>query len=115
MLNAEKYREEIFREAKKETGGFPLACSVQNISNVVGYENTIKWLLSEYKPPWLKNGDDLKPGDWIMVRDRLSEPWLKKQFAYYYCGSFYCSATDYALSTGICFGWNYARLPEKGE
>ena len=34
--------------------------------NVESIEN---WLNAEHKePPLLKNGDGLKPGDWIMVR-----------------------------------------------
>lgn len=44
-------------------------------------ENIEKWLNAEYvepEPPLLENGDGLKPGDLIMVRDKNSDVWKKK-------------------------------------
>lgn len=121
MLNAEKYRDEIFKRAKRNkldcnNYQFPLAFAVDEISGeALGLEKTIEWLLSEYEPPILKNGDGLKVGDWIMVRDYASGKWLKKQFAYYYGGMFYCSCANFKLDHGVCNCWKYARLPEEGE
>lgn len=39
-----------------------------------GNERILQWLNAEHEkpePPLLENGDNLKPGDWISVKDRL--------------------------------------------
>ena len=41
-----------------------------------GNERILQWLNAEHEkpePPLLENGDDLKPEDWISVKDRLPE------------------------------------------
>lgn len=84
--------------------------------------NTIKdienWLNAEYvkpEPSLLKNGDGLKPGDQIMVRNSKNDNWGKRQFAYYFDGAFYCAPHRTNLSSGLIVKWDQARLPMEGE
>lgn len=76
------------------------------------------WLNAEHKepePPLLENGDGLKPGDWIMVKEPGDEVWVKKIFVYYYDGRFFC-ANDIALfKNGLLVNRTKARLPMEGE
>lgn len=118
MLNAEKYKDEILNNNNKEHRGdvYSMFKAIDGIAKVsMSFNEAVEWLLSEYEPPLLENGDELRPGDWIMVRNDPSDKWLKKQFAYYYDDIFYCSATDNNLVLGICIKWKYARLPEEDE
>lgn len=81
--------------------------------NVESIEN---WLNAEHKePPLLKNGDGLKPGDWIMVRDNEVSDWAKRRFLFYYDGMFYCELVHNSIGNGEYIPWKQARLPEKGE
>lgn len=120
MLNIDKYRKEIdrvldepmitpcialdrvYRDATGSTSG-------------VAFGEVLNWLFSEYEPPLLKNGDDLKPGDWIMVRKNGDGVWENRQFLAYFDGWFYARKI-------VPDGWiekidrfRQARLPEDGE
>ena len=116
MLNFDKYREEIDRII--ENGGAPhrmisrLCLQKTNLESV-NADGVLDWLFSEYEQPLLQNGDSLKPGDWIMVRDCDDSMWRKCQFLCFIDGEFhtrkdiggYFSYVDY----------KQARLPEDGE
>lgn len=84
-------------------------------------ESVENWLNAEHvkpEPPLLENGDSLKPGDWIMVRDSETCYWDKLQFMCYYNNMFYCvenRKTMEEYSYLIASGWNQARLPMEGE
>lgn len=80
---------------------------------------TLEWLQEEYKPEynWLENGDNLKPGDCIMVTsDRLCDKHIKRTFLFYKDGGFYTTADNEAISfIGEYVVWGNARLPEEEE
>lgn len=83
-------------------------------------EDIEKWLNAEHKepePPLLENGDELKPGDWIMVRDRDDQKWAKCTFICYLDGRFWITPTEgpYLLDRLLISGWKQARLPMEGE
>lgn len=81
-------------------------------------ENVENWLNAEYEEPetpLLENGDSLQPGDWIMVKDPDNEVWVKKIFAYYYDGRFYCANDIAFFKNGLLVNRTKARLPEDGE
>lgn len=82
-------------------------------------ENIEKWLNAEHvepEPPLLENGDGLQPDDWIMVRDKDSEPWVKRRFLVYCNGLFYCVDGGFGINKSFyVYGWRQARLPEDGE
>ena len=82
-------------------------------------ENIENWLNAEHKepePPLLENGDDLKPGDWIMVRDLDGDSWVKRQFMCYYRGKFVCVREGHSIDEHAdFFRWSQARLPMEGE
>lgn len=117
MLNFDKYREKI-----EKLDGYLLPCGLAELR---GFDfescertncgscvlNSLFWLVKKYEPPLLKNGDGLKPGDEIMVRDRECTPWGKSRFVGYFNRLFFVTTPidDHA------YGWRYARLPEKGE
>lgn len=122
MLNAEKYKEEILKKAKEKKdaklNNYPLFHAIDDIlKEHLSFERAIEWLLSEYEPPLLENGDKLKVGDWIMVRDDAQDGWIKRQFCYFYKDHFYCAKCESNLEeqTITCVEWIYARLPEEGE
>lgn len=90
-------------------------CEGCEFYTVEGIEN---WLNAEHvepKPLLLKNGDGLKPGDWIMVKEPDNEVWVKKIFAYYYDGRFYCANDIAFFKNGLLVNRTKARLPEDGE
>lgn len=124
MLNVDKYREEIFEEieiAMKGSSPAPIVLAVSRVHNrhtgerCDFFEPELEWLFSEYEPPLLKNGDGLKPGDWVMVRDCDGGCWAKRQFLFYYSGIFYCELVDSSIGDGEYVSWKQARLPEEGE
>lgn len=81
-------------------------------------ENVLQWLNAEHEepePPLLENGDGLKPGDWIMVRNFDHQSWLKRSFAYFYDERFYCAPNERDLEDGTLDAWRQARLPMEGE
>lgn len=118
MLNVDKYRKEIDRMI--ENGGVPrymllrMCLQKTNLESIDTAE-VLDWLFSEYEPPLLKNGDGLKPGDWIMVKNMNDAEWNKRQFAYYYKGNFHCDSSGWSLSRCEIDRWEQARLPEDGE
>lgn len=123
MLNVDKYREEIFEEieiAMKGSSPAPIVLAVSRVYNrhtgkkCDFFEPELEWLFSEYEPPMLKNGDNLNPGDWIMVRD-CGGGWVKRQFLFYYNGSFYCELVDSSVGDGEYTSWDQARLLMEGE
>lgn len=89
-------------------------CEDCEFYNVESIEN---WLNAEHvepEPSLLENGDNLKPGDWIMVRDH-GGCWGKRQFLFYYNGRFYCELVDNPIGRGEYISWNQARLPMEDE
>lgn len=118
MLNIDKYRKEIDRMI--ENGGVPrymllrMCLQKTNLESIDTAE-VLDWLFSEYEPPLLENGDGLKPGDWIMVKNMNDAEWNKRQFAYYYKGNFHCDSSGWSLSRCEIDRWEQARLPEEGE
>lgn len=82
-------------------------------------ERVEHWLNVEHeepKPPLFENGDGLKPGDWIMVRNHESDLWNKRQFLCFYGHLFIAVDDDYSPSAGGMFSsWKFARLPMEGE
>ena len=125
MLNVDKYREEIFEEIKiamKGSSPAPIVLAVSRVHNrhtgekCDFFEPELEWLFSEYEPPLLKNGDGLKPGDWIMVRDGDGVSWRKRQFMCYFDNRFYCFKPHSQFKNEWdCVMWAQARLPEEGE
>ena len=118
MLNIDKYRKEIDRMI--EIGGVPrymllrMCLQKTNLESIDTAE-VLDWLFSEYEPPLLENGDGLKPGDWIMVRDVDSQSFVRRQFLYFFDGKFVCSAPNSTPLEGFREPWKQARLPEDGE
>lgn len=91
-------------------------CKDCEFHNVERIEN---WLNAEHKepePPLLENGDGLKPGDWIMVRDGDGVSWRKRQFMCYFNNRFYCFKPHSQFKNECdCVMWAQARLPGDGE
>ena len=118
MLNVDKYREEIAEIISKHIG-WTASNAVSHLKPYKTYSEIIDWLFSEYEPPLLKNGDGLKPGDWIMVRHSDAAPWRKKSFLCYCKGIFYASNDNKFLKGNDVYidviGYLQARLPEDGE
>lgn len=78
-------------------------------------ESVENWLNAEHEepePPLLENGDGLKSGDWIMVREVNNTGWRKGRFVGYLNCRFYIE--DEAIAD-IANGWKQARLPMEGE
>lgn len=82
-------------------------------------ENVLQWLNAEHEePPLLENGDDLKPGDWIMVKIFEDGEWVKRQFAFFHDGWFYYlrGGSNFAqLHLYSLLRSEQARLPMEGE
>lgn len=85
-------------------------------------EDIEKWLNAEYEEPepsLLENGDDLQPGDWIMVRDDDDCIWHKRQFMCYFDDGFYCvNNAKQSMEEFVVFNasrWAQSRLPMEGE
>ena len=120
MLNFDKYREAI-------TSGDPeeLPCHIAAVRRHTEpcdgnhcldcMRENHKWLLDKYEPPLLKNGDGLKPGDWIMVRDCEAQSFVKRQFLYFYGHRFYCAHMGLTPLEDQIEWYKQARLPEEGE
>ena len=70
----------------------------------------------EPEPPLLENGDGLKPGDWIMVRNYTYDDWKKVRFMCYFDGYFFTTETFVrAINYKTCSVFTQARLPMEGE
>lgn len=128
MLNFDKYREEVekraawaVREGSKNPKPAHLVLNEIIIGKGLPYmkgNELVDWLFEEYEPPLLENGDGLKPGDWIMVRNNEGEEWAKRQFAFFHNGWFYClrGGSNFAqLHLQTLIRCEQARLPEDGE
>lgn len=127
MLNVEKYlgviKSEIYENAcaskpcliaKVRRGEVKQDCD--RITCRDCEDESIEWLFSEYEPQLLKNGDDLKPGDWIMVRDEVGHAWKKRCFMCCKNGFFITTEGECSICTsGRYEAWQQARLPEDGE
>lgn len=118
MLNIDKYRKEIDRMI--ENGGMPRhmflrLCLEKTKLESVDAAEVLDWLFSEYEPPLLEDGDELKPGDWIMVRDNDKDDWEKKVFIGYLKGYFYCASELFGALEADAASYSQARLPEDGE
>lgn len=96
-------------------------CGVKNCEDCEFYtiESIENWLNAEHKepePPLLEDGDGSQLDDWIMVRNKNSEPWVKRRFLVYYNGLFYCVDGGFGISKSFyVYGWQQARLLEEGE
>ena len=118
MTNYDVHKDEILKLAEERYSDFYAAeaLAAHDISGSVDADNVIKWLFNEYEAPLLKNGNDLKPGDWIMVRNHESDLWNKRQFLCFYEHLFIAADDDYSPSAGGMFSsWKFARLPMEGE
>lgn len=84
-------------------------------------ENIENWLNAEHvepEPPLLENGDGLKPGDWVMVRNRDGDKWQKRQFMCYFQSldkPFVTLEQMHGWYVGKHECWKKARLLEEGE
>jgi len=124
MLNVDKYREEFKKRqgwAEREQTEKPAFQIWGEIAYTFGQgeksaRGLVEWLFSEYEPPLLENGDGLKPGDWIMVRDGDGVSWRKRQFMCYFDNRFYCFKPHSQFKNECdCVVWAQARLPMEGE
>ena len=128
MLNFDKYREEVekrvawaVREGCKNPKPAHLVLNEIIIGKGLPYmkgNELVDWLFEEYELPLLKNGDGLKPGDWIMVKIFEDEEWVKRQFAFFHDGWFYYlrGGSNFAqLHLYSLLRSEQARLPEDGE
>lgn len=127
MLNVDKYREELLKEIEtrdynENSSGLIYFDSIEAVKRKHGggsslyFSDDVKWLFTEYEPPLLENGDNLNPGDWIMVRDFDDSAWYHRQFMCYYKGLFLTAYDDEGIiNTNTFIGWKQARLPMEGE
>lgn len=130
MLNVDKYREELLKEIEtreiesdnENSSGLVYFDSIEAVKRKYGggsspyFSDDVKWLFTEYEPPLLENGDNLNPGDWIMVRDFDDSAWYHRQFMCYYKGLFLTAYDDEGIvDTNTFIGWKQARLPMEGE
>lgn len=124
MLNVDKYREEFKKRqgwAEREQTEKPAFQIWGEIAYTFGQgeksaRGLVEWLFSEYEPPLLENGDGLKPGDWIMVRNGDGVSWRKRQFMCYFDNRFYCfKPLSQFKNECDCVMWAQARLLEEGE
>lgn len=129
MLNVEKYLGVIKREID-ENACASKSCLIAKVRRGVVKQDrdritcrdcedeSIEWLFSEHESQLLKNGDRLKPGDWIMVRDSETCDWDKRQFMCYFNHRFYCVDSPHSMEENTFFyasEWMQARLPMEGE
>ena len=121
MLNIDKYRKEIdliIEKGAMPRHGILRMCLEETNSESVDAAAALDWLFSEYEPPLLENGDGLRPGDWIMVRNENSDEWSKRQFMCYFQSLNRPFVTLEEMSSwylGKHECWEQARLPMEGE
>ena len=122
MTNLEKINE-VIEVYEAEIPAMPFNCIVSRVRRGVSLktscvdivscteckEKNIKWLLSEYKPQELKNGDGLNTGKLIEV-SYDGKGWYKRQFLAYIDGRFWCFNLN---ESGEASAWRHARIPEK--
>ncbi len=87
MLNIDRYRNDLVKAINGSA--MPIEETICVAADKDSYGEALSWLFSKYEPPLLENGDALKPGDWIMVKDDDDEPWTNVQFLAYIDGVFY--------------------------
>lgn len=84
-------------------------------------EKILQWLNAEHgepEPPLLKNGDGLKPGGEILVKNSNYANWEREKFLCYLDGLFFTTYNldlPYSPEEFRAACWRYARLPEDGE
>lgn len=85
-------------------------CNVESIENWLNTEHV------EQEPPLLENGDNLKPGDWIMVRNN-DYGWEKLRFVCYHNNIFWTlyDNEDWFHIGSEIMPWAQARLPMEDE
>lgn len=126
MLNFDKYREEVekraawaVREGSKNPKPAHLVLNEIIIGKGLPYmkgKELVDWLFEEYEPPLLENGDDLNPGEWIMVRNDNEESWTSQVFLCFVYGYFVCVCDKEDIGhAGNYKLWKQARLPEGDE
>ena len=135
MLNVDKYRDELLEEMDNRREKVEGRCddnysgveiyfrSIEDVKRKHGgghsalFSDDVEWLFSEYEPPLLKNGDGLKPGDWIMVRQYPGEEWKRLKFVLFDNDFFYalCEGEHLDKDYIAISRWQQARLPEDGE
>ena len=131
MTNKEFYSDKLLAAALTRDDGCKLVHELEHGKSCHGVvcfdcelytiEGMCEWLNAEHvepEPPLLKNGDGLKPGDWIMVRNSEGEEWVERQFAFSHNGWFYClrGGSNFAqLHLTPLLRYEQARLPEEGE
>lgn len=69
---------------KLRTAVYGESCAEKDCKDCEFYtvERVENWLNAEHEepePPLLENGDDLEPGDWIMVRDEFDDGWKNER------------------------------------
>lgn len=124
MLNHNKIEEQLMNAEPEDR-----ACAAAHLRGIWckhdGYDvedcrdcmkESFAWLYEEeYEPPMLENGDGLKPGDWIMVRDDEGDSWERWRFLAYLDGWFYVLRTYHnGFDKMVCY-FKQARLPKDGE
>lgn len=130
MTNKEFYFDKLLAVAlenacrKLRTAVYGESCAERSCYDCEFYtvESVESWLKEEHvepEPPLLKNGDGLKPGDWIMVRETDTCGWYKRQFLCHFNDRFYCvNNIEQSMEEYTVFNtssWKQARLPEDGE
>lgn len=106
---------------KLRTAVYGESCAEKDCKDCEFYtvERVENWLNAEHEepePPLLENGDDLKTGDWIMVRKYANGDWEKRQFMCYFNGRFFVTTNfAYAINYNACSSFVQARLPMEGE
>lgn len=125
MTNKEFYSDKLLAAALTRDDGCKLVHELEHGKSCHGVvcfdcelytiEGMCEWLNAEHvepEPPLLKNGDGLKPGDWIMVSLLDGDTdWRKLKFVVFHNGYFY---TESNVSKDL-IPWKRARLPEEGE
>ena len=131
MLNVDKYREELLKEIEtretendnKNSSGLIYFDSIEAVKRKHGggsspsFSDDVKWLFTEYEPPLLENGDNLNPGDWIMVRNNKDNEWKRLRFVCYHNNAFWTlhDVGDWFYIGSKIMPWVQARLLEEGE
>lgn len=93
------------------TGNNCKDCRFSSIENI---ENWLNANHEEPEPPLLENGDGMKLGDWIMVRNHEDHDWVKRLFVYHKDGLFWTLDVGFFDKIKIeC--WIQAHLPMENK
>ena len=127
MTNKEFYKDKLLAAALTKNDGCQLVHELEHGKSCYGLacfdcelhtiEGMCEWLNAEHRePPLLENGDGLKPGSRIMVRNDDKESWTKQVFMCFIYGYFVCVCDkEYVGHDGNYKLWKQARLSEDGE